>query len=102
MPAVLRMANRLLRVVPADGVLREIQVSRFWFLEGKAAVARRLWQHARWECRDRATSLMVFFDPRGPLSRVSLLRPWSVRTSMNPVIRWEGPVSPNRLVCPIL
>ncbi len=97
-----RTANRLLQAVPADGIIRENLISRFWFRRGEEAAARRLWEQARWECRHRGTSIMVFFDPRGPLARVIPRKPWSIRTSMNPVIRWERSVSPDRLVCPIL
>jgi len=101
MPAVLRVANRLLHVVPADGILREILVSRFWFGPGKEKEAGYLWQRVRWECRRRGTSLMAFFDPRGPMGRVIGLSRWSMHTAMYPVIRWEKPVSADRLVCPI-
>lgn len=101
MPTVLRVANKLLHVIPADGILREILVSRFWYRQGKEAAARCLWQHARWECRDRGTALMAFFDPSSPLAGVIRLKPWSVRTSMNPVIRWRSPVSPDYPVYPI-
>jgi hypothetical protein len=85
-------------VVPADGVLREILVNRFWFRPGKEAAARYLWKRSRWECRNRGTSLMAFFDPRSPLARVIQLKPWSIRISMNPVIQWPTPVS---MDCPI-
>jgi GNAT superfamily N-acetyltransferase len=101
MPAVLRMANRLIHLVPADGILREILVSRFWYRQGKEAAARCLWQNARWECRDRGTALMAFFDPRSPLAGVFHLKPWAIRTAMNPVIRWESPVSVDRPSYPI-
>jgi len=101
MPAFLHLANRLLRVIPADGILREIPVSRFWFRTGKEAAARFLWEQARWRCRDRGTALMAFFDPHSPLARVIDLKPWSIRTTMNPVIRWETPVSLDRPVYPI-
>jgi GNAT superfamily N-acetyltransferase len=101
MPAVLRLANRLLHVVPADGILREILVSRFWFQPGREAAARCLWEQARWQCRERGTALMAFYDPRSPLARVIALKPWSVYTTMDPVIRWHTPVSPDHLVYPI-
>jgi GNAT superfamily N-acetyltransferase len=100
-PAVLRLANRLLHVIPADGILREILVSRFWYRQGKEAAARFLWEQARWECRDRGTALMAFFDPRSPLTRVIDPKPWSVYTTMDPVIRWHTLVSPDHLVYPI-
>jgi len=101
MPSFLHLANRLLHVIPADGILREILVSRFWFRTGKEAAARFLWEQARWECRDRGTALMPFSDPRSPLPRVIDLKPWSIRTTMNPVIRWEAPVALDRPVYPI-
>jgi len=101
MPTVLRMANKLLHVIPADGILREILVSRFWFRPGKEAAARWLWEQARWECRDRGTALMAFFDPRSPLTGVIRLKRWSVHTSMNPLIRWHFPLSPDHPVYPI-
>ncbi len=101
MPAVLRMANRILRIIPPDGILREVLVIRFWFRPGGEMAARCLWQQARWECRNGGTSLMAFFDSRSPLARMIPLKPWTIRTAMNPVIRWPTPVSPDRPVCPI-
>lgn len=101
MPAFLRMANRVLHVVPADGILREILVSRFWFRPGQAGATRYLWESVRWQCRGRGTSLMVFFDPRSPLASLIHLKPWSIRTAMNPVIGWQTPVETDRPICPI-
>jgi hypothetical protein len=100
MPAWIRMANRLLHVVPADGVLRQIQAGRIWFRPRQVAVSRYLRQAVR--RRGRGTCLMVFLDGRGPVGSVINLKPRSIRTMMRTVVKTSIPIlEDHRLIYPI-
>jgi hypothetical protein len=101
MPAWIRMANKLLHVVPADGVLRQIQAGRIWFRPGQVAAARYLWQTVRRQWLGRGTCLMVFLDGRGPVASVINLKPWSIRTMMRTVVKTSIPILEDRLIYPI-
>ena len=101
MPAVMGAANKLLHVIPPDGVIREIQVSRLWFQPGQTSAARYLWDTARYRCRETATSFLVFFDPRSPLADVFRLKPWSIKTSMMTAVKGPISVDSEQLICPI-
>jgi GNAT superfamily N-acetyltransferase len=67
MPAPLRLANLFLRIIPADGVNRRLKVDQLWFAPGRLDAGRFLWESIRWQCRDRGTMMMIFFDPRSPV-----------------------------------
>ena len=101
MPPWIRMVNKLLHAVPADGILRHIQVGRIWFRPGQLAAARHLWESVRWLWRRRGTSLMVFFDGRSPVASVINLKPWSIKTVMNTVVKSPVPIRESRFIYPI-
>lgn len=98
MPAPLRLMNRFLRVVPSDGVLRELAVSRVWHVPGQLKAARYLFETVRWEWRDRGTSLMLYADVRSPLMEVYGVRPWTMKTIASIALRGPAPVRRKGLV----
>ena len=64
MPAVVRGLNKLVRMVPADGILRQLSVSKLWFAPDQRQAASHLWETVRWQLRDKGTHLVLTFDPR--------------------------------------
>jgi predicted N-acetyltransferase YhbS len=72
MPGPLAVVGRLTGQLPADRVLRTIELSGFWHAPGQEAAARHLWDAIRHEWRDRVTNIAAQVDPRSPL--VDLLR----------------------------
>lgn len=76
MTAFARVLNRFLGVVPSDGSLRQVNVSRLWYAPGQLAAARYLWETIRWEWRNRGSVLVCYFDPRGCLPKVLRLPIW--------------------------
>ena len=80
-PLVVRLANPLSGLLPADGRLREVAVSRFWFAPGHAAAARHLWRAARWAWRERGTAFMAWSDTRLPLLDIVRPKPWMPRST---------------------
>ena len=70
MPFVMRVANALLRILPADGVGKRLNGHWLWFLPGHEPAAQFLWESVRWLERDNATITAIFFDIQGPVARV--------------------------------
>ena len=77
MSAALRMLNRIFRVIPRSGQLRELTVSRAWHAPGRPEAMRQLLEAARWEWREVGTSLVVLTDVRGPMMEICKVRPWT-------------------------
>ena len=76
MPAFARFLNKFLAVVPPDGSLRQLNISRLWYAPDKLSVARYLWETIRWEWRERGSVLVCYFDPQGLLPKVLRLPVW--------------------------
>lgn len=97
-PLPLRLANRLLRMLPPDGVLRFMEVAFFWFDE--PAVGRCLWDYIRWEFRQHVNGIGAVFDVRGPLKDVLQVRPWQMpKIRLTTAVRGPVPMNPDRLLC---
>jgi hypothetical protein len=74
-PAAMRWLNKAVKLVPADGLMKQLSVSKIWFAPGQVKAAQTLWETLRWEWRTRATMLSFFYDPRGPIHKV-VKGPW--------------------------
>jgi GNAT superfamily N-acetyltransferase len=101
-PPALRLADRLLGVLPRDGVLRNVVASHFWFSPGQQAAARALWEDTRWRWRERGSHLLVTLDERDPVRAVLGLRPWSPTTRLTTVLRANPAPLAERLFDPLL
>jgi predicted N-acetyltransferase YhbS len=66
-PAPLALLGRLTGVLPADRILRSVELFLVWHRPGRADAARVLWDAIRAEWRDRATGVGALVDPRGTL-----------------------------------
>jgi GNAT superfamily N-acetyltransferase len=74
MPKPLRLASRILRIVPADGRLCSLEVNSLWHTRLDAG--HYLWRMLRYLYRQEASTATAVFDPRSPLSDVFRIRPW--------------------------
>lgn len=100
-PLPLRVLSRLTSLLPADRVLRLMEVGFLWCATPN--IGRYLWEHIRFEFRDRANSFAGSFDPRGPLAEVYRLKPWHVpRVPLVVSVRSPEPHDDRRLVCGVL
>ncbi|HUX14611.1 MAG TPA: GNAT family N-acetyltransferase [Spirochaetia bacterium] len=68
MPLFMRLGNRLLNVLPANGTMRRLPVHGLWFAENRIDAATYLWDTVRYLWRDRAEAMTAFVDPRSPLA----------------------------------
>ncbi len=66
-PTPVRLLNKILKVIPEDGFLKLLQVSRIWYSAGQLPLARKLWGEVRAIENTRGSSLVVSFDPGTPL-----------------------------------
>jgi hypothetical protein len=69
MPTLTRAASRLLRVVPTDGKLHNLNIKMAWFAPGHEAAARQLWQSVRFEIRSEGTTLVTTLAQTHPSGR---------------------------------
>ena len=53
MPLPLRLLNKIVGIVPADGYLRQSVVTHFWFDAAQSEAARSLLQQVRWLVNDK-------------------------------------------------
>jgi len=80
-PTVMQWMNKILKVIPENGVIKELGTSRAWHAPGHIKAARYLFETIRWEWRGRGTSLMTFTDVRNPILDVYNIRPWTIKSS---------------------
>jgi predicted N-acetyltransferase YhbS len=98
-PRPLELLNKVARMLPQDGVIRQVELSLAWHAPGRADAARDLWDAIRYEWRDRASVVACVLDPRG-----SLFEAFHVGFSVVPKVQLMIPVrspvavDPSRLV----
>jgi predicted N-acetyltransferase YhbS len=76
-PPVLRLLNRVVHLLPADFMLRDVSVSGLWYESGQIKLAQFFWEMLRWLCRDQGTIVTAAFDSRDPAMNVVTLKPWN-------------------------
>jgi GNAT superfamily N-acetyltransferase len=98
-PKPLELVNKVARLFPQDGVIRQVELALAWHAPNRSDAARALWEAIRYEWRDRATHVAAVTDPRG-----SLIEAFHVGFSLVPKIqlmipvRSPVPLEPDRLV----
>lgn len=98
LPPVLRIPNRIFHVVPADGRLREVALSRIWYAPGRLDAIRHLLETLRWEWRARATSMVLYTDVRSQLMHLLGLPERIGRTTVGIAVRTPIPCAQDRLI----
>jgi GNAT superfamily N-acetyltransferase len=85
MPAYMRWLNKILKVVPQDGIMRRLGISKIWFAPNQLKVAQHLWESLRWQYRDKGNSLMFFFDPTSPVAKIPKIPFWMPKAKLTMV-----------------
>ena len=98
LPAAMRLLNRLVRFVPADGRLRQISAHKVWFAHGQLRAARYLWDSMRWQWRERGNTVTFRYDPRSPLKDVFRSPLWMPEGSFTFALSAPEPMSEDRLI----
>ena len=97
-PTYMRLLNKILQVVPDNGIMKQLMVSSLWFSPGRLKEAQYMWGTIRWEWRDRASTIISFYDSRSPMAQVVRLPAWMPRASMSLYVSQPELVSSDRLV----
>lgn len=87
LPRAVVAANLVLRAIPADRTLRNLNVRMPWHLPGFEDAARQLWRWTRWAYRDRGTGLVLTADPAGPWSGVFGVPRWLPSAHLRILVR---------------
>jgi len=87
MPAPLALLGRVTGLLPADRMIRSIELNLAWHAPGRVDALRDLWDAIRFEWRDRATNVAAIADPRG-----SLVEAFHVGRTFAPRIELMAPV----------
>ena len=88
LPTPLALVNKVVHLVPADGVIRTAEVSLPWYAPGQLQAGRHLWEEIRHEWHGRATHLGTVVDPKSEaaeMCRVGRLTPGPRLRLMVPV-----------------
>jgi len=102
MPRMTSLLNHVIRIVPRDGHMREASTSRFWYRPGAERAAVRLWEVLRWEWRERASTFLLWTDPRAPLATLMKPPPFMPKSTGSLVVAAPVPWDPARLVYPMM
>lgn len=101
-PPVIRLANLLLKVIPPDQEMRNLNVDKMWFSPDQLKAARYLWETVRWDWRDRGSNLVCNYDPRSPIPKVLQTPWWMPTTSLSLAVRSPVPMNEARLIDPLI
>ncbi len=93
MPWSLRLLNRIVKLVPPDGRMRQLLVVKPWFAPGRLAEARYLWEKLRWQWQDRGATLAFSYDERSLLKQVFQTPMWMPKTRF--VLAVDAPAAPS-------
>ena len=101
MPVAIRLLNKLVKLVPPDGKLRQLSAAKIWFAPEHVEAARFLWETVRWEWRERANTLTFVYDPRSPLKEVFKKPFWMPQARFTLAVNGPVPMQEERLIYPI-
>lgn len=94
----LRLINRVVRLVPPDGRMKQLAVMKSWFGPGHLNALQFIWETIRWEWRDKGNTVTFSYDPRSPLKDIFKTPPWIPQTSLTYAVSELTPKSPS-LIC---
>ncbi len=85
--APVRLLGALLGILPRSGELRSLTIRRVWYQEGELEAAQNLWEQARYQFRNRGSSLGIAYDPTDNLGQVFRIPPWLPMFKANYMVR---------------
>jgi predicted N-acetyltransferase YhbS len=86
-PLPIAIVGRITGFLPADRMIRSIEVGLAWHAPARVDAARAVWDAIRFEWHDRATTVIGLADPRG-----SLIEAFHVGRSPAPKVELMAPV----------
>jgi GNAT superfamily N-acetyltransferase len=98
LPWPIRIGNYFLKMIPADGITKRIQVKDLWYAPDRMDAAKYLWEQIRWLWRERGTMMMGFVDTQSPLSQVIEMPRFMPMQAGSLVITGPVPMREDRLI----
>lgn len=98
----LELLNRLVKVVPADRHMRNLQVRMAWHRPGQVDVGAGLWRTARSAWRALGTALVTVVDPHSPLRKMLHHPVWLPATTVQVAVRAPMTIDPSRILDPTI
>lgn len=100
-PVLFEWLNKIVKMVPPDGILRQLAVSHFWFQPDQQAAARHLWEMIRYVYRDAGSHLTFAYDPMGPFPDILQLPFWLPKAKFQVLVGNSSPLSDNKRIYPL-
>jgi len=85
--APVRVLGALLGILPRSGELRSLTVRRVWYQDGELEAGQYLWELARYQFRNRGSSLGIAYDPTDNLGQVFRVPSWLPMFKANYLVR---------------
>lgn len=98
LPMILRLLNRVVKLIPPDGTMRQLSATKMWYSPGQLQTAKYLWETVRWQWRDRGNTFTFSYDPRSPLKDVFKTPLWIPQTSFTYAVSGPVPMSEDRVI----
>lgn len=102
LPTFLKVLNLGLKIIPPDGVVRNIDVEKAWYAPRQQDAARSLWNVLRYECRQMGTAFLVTYDPRSSLKAIYTRPGWSPKAQASIAAYAPFTIAPDRPIYAIL
>jgi GNAT superfamily N-acetyltransferase len=100
LPTPVRLLNHWVKMVPGDGIMRQLSTRWLWFADGQLPAAQYLWETVRWYAQAFGTHLVISHDPDCPTAAVYALPRWLPKSTMT-VVSNRQPVTTGRLLFPL-
>lgn len=101
LPLPLTLLNLIVKMVPEDGILRQLSVTKLWYAPEQTAAAQHLWETVRWQSRVWGTHITCFYDPRSPIPEVLRVPKWLPKADFTVVSTGSQLTGGERLIHPL-
>lgn len=101
LPLPLTLLNKIVKMVPEDGILRQLSATKVWYAPNQLAAAQHLWEQVRWHCQVWGTHLTCFYDPRSSIPDVLQVPKWLPKANFTVVSTGSQPIGRGRLIYPL-
>lgn len=98
-PPPLRLANMFLRLLPPDGILRDVQLRGLWFTHGQETSLQHLLHTVRYLYHDKASMIGLIFDQRSPLQALIKRSRFLPIPQIIVSVKGPTPLDSDRLIC---
>jgi predicted N-acetyltransferase YhbS len=99
-PAWMGLVNRVVHVVPKDGIMRPLTVTRLWHVPGQASALQDAWNSIRFQYQDRANAVLLYYDPRSRLQNVLGIPFWLPKGKITLVAQTAKMPPPSSFIYP--